>query len=133
LPNRIIAIQFHTSAFLNSFLAKCQHAEETAKFSKSAPLRRDTEPPLVSRPVRVRRPEQPEIPFDPMPAKIEPCLAQLVTKPPVGDDWVFEIKRDGYRMAVHVEPSCVRVFSRNGSGDSLEASRTNSGLNRIDQ
>jgi bifunctional non-homologous end joining protein LigD len=88
-------------------------AKKPPSLPKSAPLRREVEPPLVSRPVRVRRPEQPELPFDPMPARIEPCLATLVDKPPAGEDWVFEIKWDGYRMAVHVEPNRVRALSRN--------------------
>lgn len=46
---------------------------------------------------------------DPMPARIEPCLALLVSKPTVGPIWAFEIKWDGYRLAIHVEPGSVRV------------------------
>ncbi len=33
-----------------------------------------------------------------LPARIEPMLATLATKPFRGDDWLFEIKWDGYRM-----------------------------------
>ena len=33
-----------------------------------------------------------------LPAFVEPCLATLVAKPPEGDDWVHEIKFDGYRI-----------------------------------
>ena len=51
---------------------------------------------------------------DPMPRRIEPCLALLVSKPPAGPDWTFEIKWDGYRLAVHVEPDGVRVLTRGG-------------------
>ncbi len=49
-----------------------------------------------------------------MPARIEPCLALLVDEPPKGSDWVFEVKLDGYRLAVHVEPGRVRVITRGG-------------------
>ncbi len=49
-----------------------------------------------------------------MPARIEPCVAMLVDKPPKGRDWAFEVKWDGYRLAVHVEPGRVRIITRGG-------------------
>ncbi|MBB3594350.1 bifunctional non-homologous end joining protein LigD [Rhizobium sp. BK529] len=49
-----------------------------------------------------------------MPARIEPCLAVLKQKPPKGDQWVFEIKWDGYRIAVHIKPKGVRILTRGG-------------------
>ncbi|APG93018.1 ATP-dependent DNA ligase (plasmid) [Sinorhizobium americanum] len=49
-----------------------------------------------------------------MPARVDPCLAILVDKPPTGADWVFEVKWDGYRLAVHVEPGRVRIITRGG-------------------
>ncbi|MGZ2504531.1 bifunctional non-homologous end joining protein LigD [Rhizobium beringeri] len=49
-----------------------------------------------------------------MPARIEPCLALLKARPPKGDDWVFEIKWDGYRLSVHVEPTNIRILTRGG-------------------
>ena len=51
---------------------------------------------------------------DPMPARIEPCLALLISKPTVGPIWAFEIKWDGYRLAIHVQPGGVRVLTRGG-------------------
>src|SRR4051812_10706124 len=59
-------------------------------------------------------PYQPALPLDPMPARIEPCLALLVPKPPKGPDWAFEVKWDGYRLAIHVEPAGVRILTRGG-------------------
>ncbi|WP_371070292.1 non-homologous end-joining DNA ligase [Sinorhizobium meliloti] len=53
-------------------------------------------------------------PIDPMPARVDPCLATLVAKPPKGPDWVYEVKWDGYRLAVHIEPGRVRVLTRGG-------------------
>lgn len=38
----------------------------------------------------------------------------LVEAPPRGDDWLFEIKYDGYRAQVVIESGKVRVFTRNG-------------------
>ena len=41
-------------------------------------------------------------------------LTTLVDKPPAGDDWVHEIKYDGYRMVVRIERGRARLYSRNG-------------------
>jgi bifunctional non-homologous end joining protein LigD len=49
-----------------------------------------------------------------MPDRVEPCLALLQSKPPEGDDWAFEVKWDGYRLAVHVEHGKVSVITRGG-------------------
>ncbi|SCW38919.1 bifunctional non-homologous end joining protein LigD [Rhizobium mongolense subsp. loessense] len=49
-----------------------------------------------------------------MPDRIEPCLALLKPRPPKGPEWAFEIKWDGYRIAVHIEPKGVRVITRGG-------------------
>lgn len=74
----------------------------------------DDHAPLKSRPIRKRDPDQPKLPFDPMPARIEPCLALLKSKPPHGDDWTYEVKWDGYRLAVHIESSRIRLLTRGG-------------------
>ena len=41
--------------------------------------------------------------------------AQLVkaSRPPVGTDWVHEIKHDGYRIIVRRDGPTVRLYSRN--------------------
>lgn len=67
-----------------------------------------------SQPRRRRDPAQPNLPFDPMPNRIEPCLALLKSSPPTGPDWIYEVKWDGYRLAVHVEPDGVRIITRGG-------------------
>ncbi|NSZ19856.1 non-homologous end-joining DNA ligase [Agrobacterium vitis] len=81
---------------------------------KSQPLLRETDAPIRSRPRKPRDPAQPQLPFDPMPDRIEPCLALLKAKPPSGSDWIYEIKWDGYRVAVHIEPNSVRIITRRG-------------------
>ncbi|TCR61895.1 ATP dependent DNA ligase-like protein [Bosea sp. BK604] len=53
--------------------------------------------------------------FDPIPERIEPSLALLVSKVPEGPDWSYEVKWDGYRLAVHVEPGgTIRIITRGG-------------------
>jgi bifunctional non-homologous end joining protein LigD len=49
-----------------------------------------------------------------MPGSVEPQLATLVDRAPVGDGWSYEIKFDGYRMLVRLENRNVRIFTRNG-------------------
>jgi bifunctional non-homologous end joining protein LigD len=70
-------------------------------------------------PLRRRRPRKPRDPeppqrLDPMPTRIDPCVATLVPRPPVGSQWAFEVKWDGYRLAVHIEPGRVRILTRGG-------------------
>ena len=84
------------------------------KRTRSKSLLLDTGTP-VRTPVPPRRnPDQPRLPLDPMPDRIEPCLALLVGKPPIGADWAFEVKWDGYRLAIHVESKGARILTRGG-------------------
>lgn len=80
----------------------------------SQPLLRETEAPIRSQPRKRRDPAQPHLPFDRMPDRVEPCLALLKTKPPRGPDWLFEVKWDGYRVAVHIKSGDIRIITRGG-------------------
>jgi len=48
-----------------------------------------------------------------MPEFVSPQLATLEDKPPAGDEWLHELKFDGYRMLCHLNPGGVRFWSRN--------------------
>jgi bifunctional non-homologous end joining protein LigD len=41
-------------------------------------------------------------------------LAKLVKEIPDGDDWLYELKYDGYRILAYLEGSSVRLVTRNG-------------------
>lgn len=49
-----------------------------------------------------------------MPERVEPALAQLKAHPPQGDQWGWELKWDGYRLAVHIEATGIRILTRGG-------------------
>jgi bifunctional non-homologous end joining protein LigD len=48
------------------------------------------------------------------PGEVGLQLATLVQKPPVGADWVHELKLDGYRILARVEAGEVALLTRNG-------------------
>jgi bifunctional non-homologous end joining protein LigD len=45
----------------------------------------------------------------------DPQLATLVESPPSGDDWLHEIKFDGYRIGCRIDESGVSLTTRNGN------------------
>src|SRR6266498_4475473 len=49
-----------------------------------------------------------------LPKFISPQLATLVKEPPSGDDWLHELKFDGYRMLCRIDHGRVSFWSRNG-------------------
>ncbi len=50
----------------------------------------------------------------PMPRYLEPMKATLATKPFRDEDWLFEVKWDGYRVEAVVRDGKVSLFTRNG-------------------
>jgi len=46
---------------------------------------------------------------------IEPMLATLVEQAPEGDDWIHEIKHDGYRTILALQDGKVQAFTRRGA------------------
>jgi bifunctional non-homologous end joining protein LigD len=51
----------------------------------------------------------------PAPRAISPELASLAERPPSGEDWLHEIKFDGYRMVAHIRQGTATLVSRNGN------------------
>src|SRR5690348_13084654 len=49
------------------------------------------------------------------PGFIEPCLPTLAHKVPIGPEWVYEVKHDGYRLMVRRAGDKVRVYTRRGA------------------
>src|SRR5258707_15478492 len=50
----------------------------------------------------------------PLPTFIPPELATLTDKAPAGDDWIHEVKLDGYRTAARLEAGKARMLTRSG-------------------
>ncbi|WP_437640804.1 DNA ligase D [Sorangium sp. So ce854] len=50
----------------------------------------------------------------PFPDEVEPQLAALVTGPPQGDGWLYEVKFDGYRMIAKLRGGRVTLLTRRG-------------------
>lgn len=50
----------------------------------------------------------------PLPAFVEPSLATLAIKAPEGDNWIHEIKFDGYRLQARIDSGKVNLLTRNG-------------------
>ncbi|ACC70170.1 DNA ligase D [Paraburkholderia phymatum] len=53
-----------------------------------------------------------------LPAALKPQLATLVDSAPAGDDWLYEIKFDGYRILAridHASKEPVKIFTRAGN------------------
>ena len=66
---------------------------------------------IIAKPSDARQPNL----FDqPLPGWIKPCLPTLVDEPPVGAEWVHEIKWDGYRVSAYLEAGRVAIYTRNG-------------------
>ena len=46
---------------------------------------------------------------------IEPCLPSPAKAPPVGPDWLHEIKHDGFRIMARRDSAGVRLITRAGN------------------
>jgi bifunctional non-homologous end joining protein LigD len=51
----------------------------------------------------------------PMPGYLEPMAASLASKPFRDDDWLYEVKWDGYRVEAVIRDGKVRLYTRRGN------------------
>ncbi|HEV7336481.1 MAG TPA: DNA ligase D [Bosea sp. (in: a-proteobacteria)] len=49
-----------------------------------------------------------------LPRFVEPCLATLQDKPPSGDNWLHEVKFDGYRLQARISGGKIKLLTRTG-------------------
>jgi bifunctional non-homologous end joining protein LigD len=62
---------------------------------------------------------------------IAPCLAVPASIPPVGPQWVTEIKYDGYRIQAHISSGAVTLLSRSGQDWSAKFARIRTELSEL--
>jgi bifunctional non-homologous end joining protein LigD len=67
-----------------------------------------------------------------MPRSLSPTLATLVDSAPTGDDWIHEVKFDGYRMVSRIDHGDVHVYSRNGKDWTAVLPSVVAALQRLD-
>jgi bifunctional non-homologous end joining protein LigD len=68
----------------------------------------------VATPSKSKRPAKKDAEDEHHAELIPPQLAELVDQPPAGDDWIHEIKFDGYRIQAHVRSGKVTMLTRKG-------------------
>ena len=70
------------------------------------------------RPVQDRESVLHDTPREKMPGFLTPELASSIDQPPEGDEWLHELKLDGYRIQVHIDEKDgqrrARLFTRKG-------------------
>lgn len=46
---------------------------------------------------------------------MEPCLPSAAKAPPAGPGWIYEIKRDGFRIMAYRDTAGIRLIMRKGN------------------
>ena len=68
-----------------------------------------------------------------MPEQIIPMMAKLTDGPFDSDDWIYEIKWDGYRAIAEVKDGQVKLYSRNGKSFGEKYKPVLESLQQLDQ
>lgn len=95
-------------------VASGRSMDEIARDRDNVWLQDESLAPDGQRPEPPRAQEIPGARRRAMPDAFSPQLATLVDAAPAGDEWLHEIKFDGYRMIARLERGKARFFSRNG-------------------
>lgn len=91
-----------------------QEAPKKSAVAEAVPAR-SARKPASPRPRRAARMTPPRgAPHARLPALLKPQLATLVEQPPAGEEWLHEIKFDGYRLLARVRAGEARLFTRTG-------------------
>ncbi len=95
--------------------ARTSKATKTSK-TKTAPRKRA--PAAAIKPPRKTEGAEDDVlaaaPHGALPAFVAPCLASLGDKAPDSDDWLHEIKFDGYRIQARLDRGRVKLLTRKG-------------------
>jgi len=97
--------------------AKLVKTSKKAAPRRPAPAQKASAKTASSEKKRRTAPGSPPIPGAlraPMPREVEAELATLVKEPPSGDDYIHEVKFDGYRVLACVDAGAVRLLTRGG-------------------
>jgi bifunctional non-homologous end joining protein LigD len=70
--------------------------------------------PTRKKPTANERADPLDGPKESLPTFVPPCLATLSDKPPDSDNWVHEIKFDGYRIQARLDRGKVKLLTRKG-------------------
>ncbi|KXF75348.1 DNA ligase [Paramesorhizobium deserti] len=81
----------------------------TKRKTKAAPPATAEEAQPLPDPVKIKGAKKAS-----MPAFVEPVFATLQAKPPMGAEWLHEIKFDGYRLQARIEAGRVKLLTRSG-------------------
>lgn len=95
-------------------------AKSAAKSTSRAGAKAAAKPAAKAAPKRTRKAAAPRLPEGVVPAELpeafKPELATLVDGPPPDpENWVFEMKFDGYRMLARIENGAARLITRNAN------------------
>lgn len=89
--------------------------EATAAPAKKAPAKKAPAKKAAAKKAPAKRATAKDA-RSPLPAKFSPELATLVDAPPPDpENWLFEVKFDGYRMLARIEEGAVRLITRNAN------------------
>jgi bifunctional non-homologous end joining protein LigD len=98
-----------TASFKDKLAAKVAKAA-----AKKAPAKKAAKAKRVAKPEAAAAAEIPGARKASMPSAIEPQLATLVEEVPQGDEWIHEIKYDGYRALCEIRDGEARLITRHG-------------------
>jgi bifunctional non-homologous end joining protein LigD len=90
------------------------HDEAAHAGTDTATIERDTDPPKPPRKKALAKdPPKPGAIRAKLPALQSPQLCAIAEDPPAGDEWINEIKFDGYRLIAWLDRGKVRLVTRN--------------------